>query len=50
MPSRSVKRRHRNTAYCPDLDHLNYLVSCEECFIQDCEYYQERWDEYYGSR
>lgn len=43
----TIERRHRNTKYCEDLDDLNYLLSCGECFDRDCEYYDEMWRDYY---
>lgn len=43
-----VEKRHRNTAY--QNEESNWLESCGECFEQDYEFFQELWDDYYGSR
>jgi hypothetical protein len=39
-------KRRRNTSYANDA--LNWLVSCERCWKEDCEHYQELWDIYYA--
>ena len=41
--SYEVKKRRQMTQYCDD--EKNYLVSCDECFEEDCEYWQERYDD-----
>ena len=39
-----IKKRHRNTSFVND--SLNYLISCKECWQEDWDYYQERWEDY----
>lgn len=40
-----VKERHRNTAYCEEQDHLNYMISCDKCYKVDYEYHDALWKE-----
>lgn len=42
------KRYRMNTAYVED--ELNYSVGCKYCQQESYEYYQELWDDYWGSR
>lgn len=42
----TVEKRPRDTSYVDDEN--NYLTSCIECYARDCEYYAERWAEYYA--
>jgi hypothetical protein len=42
-----AKWRRQNTAYVDD--EMNFAVLCDECQVEVDEYWQERWDEYYGS-
>jgi C4-type Zn-finger protein len=44
----NVKTRPRNTSYANE--KLNWLESCEECYIQDREYFRDMWIEYYQGR
>lgn len=44
--SYTVEMRARNTQYVDD--ESNYLTSCAVCYGDDCEYYAERWAEYYS--
>ena len=43
-----VMRRHRMTAY--ENDKLNHITCCHECYESDCDYWEERWEEYRGSQ
>jgi C4-type Zn-finger protein len=40
-----VAKRRLNTAYHKDA--LNWTISCEDCFHDAWEYYQEQWETYY---
>lgn len=46
--SLTVRRRRLNTAY--EHEPSNFVTSCLNCYSSAVEYYQERWDEYYGGR
>jgi len=42
------KRYRMNTAYVDDKN--NYSIGCKFCQQESYEYYQELWNDYYGSR
>jgi len=42
------KTRRTNTAYVEE--NSNYVYCCRLCYIEICDYYEERWEEYYNSR
>lgn len=43
---RKGKRRHQNTAYADD--ERNYIFTCSNCLDIINEYWNERWQDYYG--
>jgi hypothetical protein len=43
----NVQVRRRNTQYAND--EANWLLSCNDCFIEDCEQWEERWHELLSS-
>lgn len=46
----TIESRHRNSAYCQELNHLNYLTSCQKCYNIDYDLLQEQWEEYWSSQ
>lgn len=42
----SVEERRQNTRYAND--SLNYVVMCDECFIDNEEYWKGMWEQTYG--
>lgn len=42
----TVKRRKRNTAF--NDDENNYIEVCFECWQEDCQYWDERWNDYWS--
>jgi hypothetical protein len=42
------KRYRMNTAYVNE--ESNYAIGCKYCQQESYEYYQELWDDYWGSR
>ena len=43
---KGIKSRRRITQYCDD--ECNYLLSCADCFEDDCDYWAMRWEDYYS--
>lgn len=43
-----AERVRLNTAYVDD--RLNWMELCDACDKEQHEYYQEMWEDYYGSR
>lgn len=39
----TVDKRQRNTMYQDE--EKNWLVSCAECHAEDCDHFQELWDD-----
>lgn len=46
--SPDVKSRRRNTIYADD--SMNFLESCQECWDNDNEHWEEMWSDYYAGR
>lgn len=44
---RSIKTTRRNTAYVNEPD--NWLTACKKCHIEDEAYFDDLWEQYYGS-
>lgn len=42
-PSDTIERRRLNTAYCDP--ESNWLTSCEECFREAWDNFEEQWAE-----
>ena len=40
-----MERRRLNTAYVDK--KKNWMVSCQKCYDDTCEYYAEQWDIFY---
>ena len=47
LPGGILKRR-RNTCY--ENDEKNYITSCYQCFVFDCEMMEDLWSEYRTSQ
>lgn len=47
-PKTTVLKRRQNTAYGDD--DANFILCCQGCFEMAVEYWEERWEEYRGSR
>ena len=43
-----VEKRCINTAFVND--SLNHQVSCRECWVLTCEYYNDLWEDFNNSR
>ena len=41
-----IENRRLNTQYIEE--ERNWFLSCYECYVETCNYYQEMWDEYYA--
>lgn len=41
-----VEKRRLCTAYANE--EFNWMESCLDCYIEQNEYYKERWDDYYA--
>jgi len=45
--SKTVERRRQHTAYVEE--ERNFVICCEECFIEVQKYWQDMWEDYYSN-
>lgn len=45
--NKDIDRRRLNTEYQDDAS--NHMTSCEDCYDEMCEYYDDLWKDYYAS-